>query len=234
MGHFNPPAIVSPQPERITKNVPGRAVDVNRPVTLWCVPDAVLATRARTVTGGLTSPARLVTWGPVRKTTSGVLYTVSPSHAEPPENPGLLSASETLEAGSGITRSKVPDWSLTAIVAATIELLRCHSVGRVSHRRVLNKCGLFLGMMALPSGQIRNDCRYACRYRWARLFVTQAVTPVARTDQCTMAPPRLVARPDLSLFEPAGERRNYGHHKEKAVRLLGRTACLKKSRDDRI
>ncbi|MFM8479117.1 MAG: hypothetical protein ACKOEO_25295, partial [Planctomycetaceae bacterium] len=38
-----------------------RAVDVNRPVTPWCVPDAVLATRARTVTGGLTSPARLVT-----------------------------------------------------------------------------------------------------------------------------------------------------------------------------
>ena len=86
MGHFNPPAIVRPQPERITKNVPGRAVDVNRPVTLWCVPDADLATRARTVTGGLTSPARLVTWGPVRKTTSGVLYTVSPSQPRPPNS----------------------------------------------------------------------------------------------------------------------------------------------------
>ena len=72
-----PPAIVSPQPERNTKNVLWRAVDVNRPVTLWCVPDAVRATRARAATGGFTSPVRLVTWGPVRKTTSDVLHTVS-------------------------------------------------------------------------------------------------------------------------------------------------------------
>ena len=83
LGHFNPPAIVRPQPERITKNVPGRAVDVNRPVTPWCVPDAVLATRTRTVTGGLTSTARLVRWGGVRKTTSGFLTTVSPSQPRP-------------------------------------------------------------------------------------------------------------------------------------------------------
>jgi hypothetical protein len=55
----------------------------NAPVTLRCVPDAVLAARARTVTGGLISTARLVTWGPVRKTTSGVLHTVSPSQSPP-------------------------------------------------------------------------------------------------------------------------------------------------------
>ncbi|MFN6310851.1 MAG: hypothetical protein ACK46M_05330 [Planctomyces sp.] len=30
--------------------------------------------------------------------------------------------------------------------------------------------------------------------------------------------------PGFDLFEPAGERRNFIHHKEKAVRLLGRTA----------
>jgi hypothetical protein len=35
-----------------------RAVDVNRPVPLWYAPDAVVATRLRTVTGGLTSTAR--------------------------------------------------------------------------------------------------------------------------------------------------------------------------------
>jgi hypothetical protein len=52
------------------------------PVRPWCVPDAVLAARTRTVTGGLTSPARPVTWGGVRKTTSGVLNTVSPSQGE--------------------------------------------------------------------------------------------------------------------------------------------------------
>jgi hypothetical protein len=69
-------------PERITKNVLWRAVDVNRPVTLWCVPDAFLATRARNVTGGLTSPARLVTVGRIQSTKSGVLNTVSPSQGE--------------------------------------------------------------------------------------------------------------------------------------------------------
>jgi len=37
-----------------------RVVDVNRPVRLWCIPDAVLAALARTVTGGLTSPAPLI------------------------------------------------------------------------------------------------------------------------------------------------------------------------------
>ncbi|MGV2337724.1 MAG UNVERIFIED_CONTAM: hypothetical protein LVR18_27790 [Planctomycetaceae bacterium] len=36
-----------------------RAVDVDRPVTSRCVPDAAMAGRLRTVTGGLTSPARL-------------------------------------------------------------------------------------------------------------------------------------------------------------------------------
>ena len=36
-----------------------RAVDVNRPVTPRCVPAATLAARLQTVTGGLTSPARL-------------------------------------------------------------------------------------------------------------------------------------------------------------------------------
>ncbi|MEY3173726.1 MAG: hypothetical protein RLZZ436_1640, partial [Planctomycetota bacterium] len=40
--------------------------------------------RARTVTGGLTSPARPVMGGGVRKTTSGVLNTVSPSQLRPP------------------------------------------------------------------------------------------------------------------------------------------------------
>jgi hypothetical protein len=68
------------------KNVLWRAVDVNRPVTLRCVPDAVRATRARTVTSGSTSPKRLVTGGPVRKTTSGVLNTVAPSQLRPPDN----------------------------------------------------------------------------------------------------------------------------------------------------
>ncbi|MEY3172306.1 MAG: hypothetical protein RLZZ436_219, partial [Planctomycetota bacterium] len=57
----------------------GRAVDVNRPVRHWCAPAVPLPARLRTVTGGLTSPARPVTWGGVRKTTSGVLNTVSPS-----------------------------------------------------------------------------------------------------------------------------------------------------------
>ncbi len=74
----------APLPERITKNVPGRAVDVNRPVTLRCVPDAVLAARARAVTGGLTSPARLVTVGRIQSTKLGVLNTVSPSQLRPP------------------------------------------------------------------------------------------------------------------------------------------------------
>ncbi|MGV2334583.1 MAG UNVERIFIED_CONTAM: hypothetical protein LVR18_10875 [Planctomycetaceae bacterium] len=36
-----------------------RAVDVNRPVTRWCAPAAVLAERLWNVTGGLTAPARL-------------------------------------------------------------------------------------------------------------------------------------------------------------------------------
>ncbi|MGV2334333.1 MAG UNVERIFIED_CONTAM: hypothetical protein LVR18_09530 [Planctomycetaceae bacterium] len=36
-----------------------RAVDVNRPVTHWCAPAAVLAGRLRAVTGGLTSPLAL-------------------------------------------------------------------------------------------------------------------------------------------------------------------------------
>jgi hypothetical protein len=36
-----------------------RAVDVNRPVTTWCAPAAALPVRSRTVTAGLTSPARL-------------------------------------------------------------------------------------------------------------------------------------------------------------------------------
>jgi hypothetical protein len=53
-----------------------------------------------------------------------------------PENPGVLSLSATLEAGLGITRWKVPVWSLTAIVGVTTELMRCHSVGRMSHRRL--------------------------------------------------------------------------------------------------
>jgi hypothetical protein len=47
-----------------TVNTPGfdhqrRAVDVNRPVRPRSAPCATLATRAHTVTGGLTSPARL-------------------------------------------------------------------------------------------------------------------------------------------------------------------------------
>jgi hypothetical protein len=75
----------SPLPKRITKSVLWRAVDVNRPVTLWCVPVAVLATRARNVTGGLTSPARLVTVGRIQGMKSGVLHTVSPSQPRSPE-----------------------------------------------------------------------------------------------------------------------------------------------------
>jgi hypothetical protein len=64
-----------------------RAVDVNRPVTFWGVADAVWATRARTVTGGLTSPARLVTVGRILSTKSGVLHcrprsTVQTGHVE--------------------------------------------------------------------------------------------------------------------------------------------------------
>ncbi|MEY3175257.1 MAG: hypothetical protein RLZZ436_3171 [Planctomycetota bacterium] len=39
-----------------------RAVDVNRPVRYWCAPAAALPARLRTVTGGLTSPARLSTF----------------------------------------------------------------------------------------------------------------------------------------------------------------------------
>jgi hypothetical protein len=77
----------SPLPKRITKSVLWRAVDVNRPVTLWCVPVAVLATRARNVTGGLTSPARLVTVGRIQGMKSGVLHTVSPSQGEAPAEP---------------------------------------------------------------------------------------------------------------------------------------------------
>ena len=57
------------------KNVPWRAVDVNRPVTPWCVPGAVRAARARTVTGGLTSPARLVTVGRIQKARNQVPLT---------------------------------------------------------------------------------------------------------------------------------------------------------------
>jgi hypothetical protein len=41
-----------PLPERITKNVLWRAVDVNRPVRPWYVSGAAPAARARTVTGG--------------------------------------------------------------------------------------------------------------------------------------------------------------------------------------
>jgi hypothetical protein len=74
-----------PLPERITKNVLRRAVDVNRTVTPWCVPDAVRATRARTVTGELTSPARLVAVGRIQRTKSGVLNTISPSQPRSPE-----------------------------------------------------------------------------------------------------------------------------------------------------
>ncbi|MFM7056834.1 MAG: hypothetical protein ACKO2P_07910, partial [Planctomycetota bacterium] len=66
-----------------TKNVLWRAVDVNRPVRLWCVPDGVLAALARTVAGGLTSTARLVTVELIQSTKSGGLYTVSPSHPRP-------------------------------------------------------------------------------------------------------------------------------------------------------
>ena len=50
----------TPCSEPVTINVLRRAVDVNRPVTLWWVPDAVLAARGRTATGGLTSPACLL------------------------------------------------------------------------------------------------------------------------------------------------------------------------------
>jgi hypothetical protein len=43
------------------KDIQWRARDVNRPVTPSYPPAAALAARLRTVTGGLTSPARLRT-----------------------------------------------------------------------------------------------------------------------------------------------------------------------------
>jgi hypothetical protein len=77
-----PPRSSRPTARTDQKNVLWRAVDVNRPVRPSSVPVAVLAARARTVTGGLTSHARLVTWGTVRETTASVLSTVSPSQGE--------------------------------------------------------------------------------------------------------------------------------------------------------
>jgi len=60
---------------------------------------ATLAVRARNVAIGLTSPSRPVTWGAVRKTTSGVLNTVSPSHGEAPaESPNAGPGCERLPA----------------------------------------------------------------------------------------------------------------------------------------
>jgi len=60
-----------------------RAVDVNRPVRLWRVPDAVLAALALTVNGGVTSTARLVTVKRIQSTKSGVLNIVSQPQLPP-------------------------------------------------------------------------------------------------------------------------------------------------------
>ena len=56
-----------------------------------CVPDALFAARARTVSGGLTSNARRVMVGRIRGTTSGVANFVSPSRPVPQQWPALVS-----------------------------------------------------------------------------------------------------------------------------------------------
>ena len=70
---------------------------------------------------------------------------------------------------------RFPVRSLSAIAAATIALLRINSDCRVSHRRLLIKCGRFLRIMTLPSERIRNDLRPACGNRRIHLLVAQAV-----------------------------------------------------------
>jgi hypothetical protein len=76
-----------PRPDRVTKTQCGvRPMSIGR-CGPGLAPAAMLAARARTVTGGLTSPARPVTGGGVRKTTSGVLNTVSPFQVWPADAP---------------------------------------------------------------------------------------------------------------------------------------------------
>jgi hypothetical protein len=109
-----------------------RAVDVNRPVRPSCVPVAVLAARARTVTGGLTSTARLVTWGTVRKTTSGGLNTVSPSQLRP----GMVKRRENGEIG--IFSFCLP----VDISSVTGRCQHCWSHAKAQRRKVRTKCSL--------------------------------------------------------------------------------------------
>ena len=109
---FQPPPLSSGPTARTNhKNVPWRAVDVNRPVTplpqrtfamanTTATPVSAFATRhtralARTVTGGLTSPARLVTVGPIQSTKSGVLNAVAPSQPRPPRPSPVCSQDST-------------------------------------------------------------------------------------------------------------------------------------------
>jgi hypothetical protein len=97
----------APLPERITKKRPrasGRCQSAGNPPAAAHVRhgkyhrDAGIRIRhpthprvGRTVTGGLTSTARLVTVGRIQSTKSGVLNTVSPSQPRPPESSPVCS-----------------------------------------------------------------------------------------------------------------------------------------------